>query len=357
MKTFKNLYPQVYEFANLYYAFRDAARRKRSRPDVAEFEFDLEENLFKLQEELETHTYAPGGYRSFHITQPKWRKVSAAPFRDRVAHHALCRVIEPIFERRFVHDSYACRMGRGTHRALDRCQHLARRYPYVLQCDIRKFFPSIDNTILRSLIARLIPDAGVLWLVDQILESGAGVLASEYEMVWFPGDDLMAAVRPRGLPIGNLTSQFWANVYLNELDQFVKRELRCHAYLRYVDDFLLFAEGKLSLHRWRKEIVEFLVTLRLKLHERRAQVYPVETGIPFLGFRVYPDRRRLKPANGYAFRRRLRKLIADYHAGTIEGKQLHASVQGWANHARYGSTIGLRKAILCTIDLKPPRPD
>ena len=142
MKTFKKLYHQVYDFANLYYAYRDAARGKRGRPDVAEFEFNLEENLFKLQEQLAMRTYVPGGYCNFHITQPKWRKVSAAPFPDRVVHHALCRVIDPIFERRFIHDSYACRLGKGTHRALDRCQYYARRYPYVLQCDIRKFFPS-----------------------------------------------------------------------------------------------------------------------------------------------------------------------------------------------------------------------
>ena len=149
-----------------------------------------------------------------------------------------------------------------------------------------------------------------MWLVDRILAGGAGVLANEYEMVYFPGDDLFAVKRPRGLPIGNLTSQFWANVYLNELDQFVKRQLRCPAYLRYVDDFLLFADDKRQLWEWKDAIRERLAGLRLTLHERESTVYPVTGGIPFLGFRVYPDHRRLKRRNGVAFARRLRRLAS-----------------------------------------------
>ena len=230
MKTYKNLYPQICDFINLYRAYRAAARGKRGRPDVAAFEFDLESNLLRLQEELLHHTYRPGPYRHFTIFSPKRRKVSAAPFRDRVVHHALVCVIEPIFERRFIHDSYACRVGKGTHAALDRCQTFARWRPYVLQCDVKQFFPAVDHVILRRILARPIADEDVLWLIDRILDSGAGVLANEYDMVYFPGDDLLAALRPRGLPIGNLTSQFWANCLLNELDQFVKRELRCPHY-------------------------------------------------------------------------------------------------------------------------------
>jgi RNA-directed DNA polymerase len=346
MKTYKHLYPEIFSVTNLYRAYRAAARGKRGKPPVAAFEFDLEENLLRLREELTAKSYTPGPYRHFTIHYPKHRKISAAPFRDRVVHHALVRQIEPIFERRFIHDSYACRVGKGTHRALDRCQEFARQRKYVLQWDLVQFFPSADHEILRDILARPLADPDTLWLIDRILDSGAGVLADEYDMVYFPGDDLTAACRPRGLPIGNLTSQFWANCLLNELDQFVKRELKCRHYMRYVDDGLLFHDETRVLHHWRVAIGEFSAGLRLKLHERQTRVYPVNTGIPFLGFRVYPDHRRLKPANGYAYRQRLKALIVRYAAGEIDLERLTTSVQGWANHARYGDTWGLRRALL-----------
>jgi hypothetical protein len=339
-------YSQVYDFANLYAAFRKARRGKRSRPEVAAFEYDLEAELLDLRDELSAFTYRPGPYRSFIVRESKRRLVSAAPFRDRVVHHALVSVIEPVFERRFIADSYANRVGRGTHRALDRCQGFAQRYSYVLQCDVRQFFPSIDYTILRARLARHIPDEGTMWLVDRVLESGIGVLDEEYSMVWFPEDDLMAVFRLRGLPIGNLTSQFWANVYLDDLDQFVKRRLRCPAYLRYVDDFLLFADDKPTLWAWREAIIERLARLRLTLHEGRAQVYPVSEGIPFLGFRVYPDYRRLKSSRGHAFRRRLKALVGQCRNGDLSTDRLTAAVQGWVAHTAHGDTWGLRRAVL-----------
>jgi RNA-directed DNA polymerase len=355
MKTYKNLYPKVWTFDNLYLAYRQARKGKRGKAPAATFEFKLEEKLFQLQQELANKSYRPGPYHSFYIHEPKHRLISAAPFRDRVAHHALCQVIEPLFERRFIHDSYANREGKGTHRALDRCTYFARRYPYVLQCDVRQFFPSIDHALLRRVLGRVIADQDVLGLVDRILESGIGVLSEEYEMVYFPGDDLLAACRPRGLPIGNLTSQFWANCYLNELDQFVKRELKCEghspAYLRYVDDFLLFADDKPTLWRWREGIIAFLQTLRLTIHENRAHPRPVSEGIPFLGFIVFPTHRRLKRRKGIAFRRRLKRLGAHYMAGEIESERLAASVQGWVNHVRYGDTWGLRRAILNEVQI------
>ncbi|HKZ85457.1 MAG TPA: reverse transcriptase domain-containing protein [Anaerolineae bacterium] len=331
---------------NLHCAFRNAARGKRDQPDVAAFEYDLEANLFQLQGELESKTYRHGAYYSFTIRDPKHRLISAAPFRDRVVHHALCNIIEPIFERTFIGDSYANRIGKGTHRALDRAQALARRYRCVLQCDIQQFFPSVDHAVLRAIIARKIADADVMWLVDEILRSGAGVLMNEYTPVFFPGDDLFAVLRPRGLPIGNLTSQFWANVYLNELDQFVKRRLACLAYLRYVDDFLLFSDDKRRLWEWKDAVREFLVSLRLTLHERESTVYPVTNGIPFLGFRVYPTHRRLKRRNGIAFARRLRAWCAAVARGEMPLQKLHERVQGWVAHAEHGDTWGLRRVLL-----------
>jgi RNA-directed DNA polymerase len=190
---------------NLLAAHCKAARGKRGGNSVARFEHQLADHLLDLQEDLQSHRYQPGPYVHFTIHEPKQRKISAAPFRDRVVHHAVCNIIEPWFERRFVHDSYANRPGKGTHRAIDRLQQFARRYRYVLRLDIVKHFPSINHAILHDILARTIRNDEIMGLVDTIIASGAGVLADEYSMVWFPGDDLLAALRPRGLPIGNLT--------------------------------------------------------------------------------------------------------------------------------------------------------
>jgi retron-type reverse transcriptase len=254
--------------------------------------------------------------------------------------------MEPIWERRFIHDSYANRLGKGTHRALDRTQLFVRRHKYFLQCDVKQFFPSIDHAVLRREFARLIRDENILWLCDRILQSGMGVLSDEYDMVYFDADDLLAANRPRGLPIGNLTSQFWANVYLNELDHFVKRDLKSEAYVRYVDDFLLFSNDKLELAHWRRQIIQKLTELRLTLHEECAQIFPTTTGVPFLGFRVYPNHRLLKTRKAVHFRRKLKRLLRDYADGLIEPQKLQQTIQGWVHYVSYGDTWGLRQSIL-----------
>ncbi len=346
MKTYKNSYPQIYAYENLHTAGRLAARGKRRSPEVAGFEYHLIDNLLQLEEELRAQSYRPGPYRHFYIREPKLRRISAAPFRDRVVHHALVRQIEPIFEARFIADSYACRVGQGTHAALNRCQQMARRYPYILQGDIIQFFPAIDHAILQNILFRHLADVPTRGLIDQILSSGAGVLKNEYDMVYFPGDDLLAAVRPRGLPIGNLTSQFWANCYLNELDQFIKRELKCPAYLRYVDDFLLFSDSKAQLWAWKAAINQFLPQLRLTLHQAESTVYPVTNGIPFLGFVTYPTHRLLKRRNGLAFRRRFKAHLRQLAAGQLTYDEVTASVRGWLAHAAHAQTYGLRRALV-----------
>lgn len=346
MKSYKNIYPKICDYRNLYESWRRAARGKRKVPEVAEFEYYLLDNLFQLEAELGEQTYRPGPYRHFYIYEPKLRRISAAPFRDRVVHHALVRQIEPIFEARFSRDSYACRKGKGTHAALDRCQFFARRYRYVLQGDIVQFFPAVDHAVLQDILFRAIADEQTRSLIGLILASGAGVLAREYDMVYFPGDDLLAANRPRGLPIGNLTSQFWANCYLNELDQFIKRGLKCRAYARYVDDFLCFSDSKQELWAWKRAIMDFLPSLRLTLHERSSTVYPVANGIPFLGFVTYPGRRLLKRRNGVAFMRRFRRQLKLLSGGRLDYADIQASVQGWIAHAAHGATWGLRRALL-----------
>ena len=201
-RRFTDLYRRIIGFDNLWYACRAALKGKRTKVEVARFEFHVEERLLELEHDLTARTYRPGAYRSFYIRDPKRRLISAAPFRDRVVHHALCQVIEPLFERTFIADSFANRVGRGTHAALDRAEHFARHYRYVLQRDVRQFFPSIDNARLRTILARKLACADTLALCDAILDGGAGVLDGEYAQVYFPGDDLFAAARPRGLPIG-----------------------------------------------------------------------------------------------------------------------------------------------------------
>ena len=350
------MYDQLCSWDNLLLAYRLASKGKRGHPNVAAFEYRLEDNLLQLQAELASHTYRPGRYDSFYVHEPKRRLISAAPFRDRVVHHALCNLIEPVFERSFVADSFANRIGKGTHRALDRAQGFTRRFSYVLQCDIRQFFPSIDHAVLWDILARKIQDPDVVWLVDRILESGVGVLSEEYEMVYFPGDDLFAALRPRGLPIGNLTSQFWANCYLNPFDHYVKRELRCEGYVRYVDDLLLFGETKEQLWAWHDAIRERLVRFRLTIHAG-THPRPVDEGIPFLGFVLYPQCRRLKRRKGIHFRRKLAGLSQAYSRGEIPLDKVTASVQGWINHARFANTAGLRKAVVGAVNLVPPVPE
>ncbi|MCP4418477.1 MAG: RNA-dependent DNA polymerase [Chloroflexi bacterium] len=345
MKTFKNLYPQITSFANLDDAWRKARKGKRQKPAVAAFEFNAEGNLFQLQRELQGKTYCPGSYRSFFIQDSKKRKISAAPFRDRVVHHALCNILEPIYERKFIHDSYANRSGKGTHRALDRAQSFTRRYPYVLKCDIETFFPAIDHTILRQILFRhiLCPDSR--WLINQIIVGGDGILADQYRQRYFPGDNLFAVTRPRGLPIGNQTSQFWANVYLNPLDHFIKRDLKCAAYVRYVDDFLLFHEEKAQLHKWRAAIEGFLTTLRLTIHPEKSVVFPVKSGLPYLGFQIFPTHRRLMQRNVRVFLRRFRQQRRAIRRGDLSFSDIKPSLTSWNAHAAHADTWRLRSKL------------
>lgn len=343
------LYNQLVSWDNLLLAFQDASRGKRRQPNAAAFEHQLEINLVQLQIELKELTYHPGNYTSFHIHEPKKRLISAAPFRDRVVHHALCNIIEPFFEPGFIFDSYANRKRKGTHKALNRCQYYARHYKYVLQCDIRQFFPSIDHEILKSIIMSKITDEKVMRLIKQILYSGVGILKDEFDMVYFQGDDLFAIERPRGLPIGNLTSQFWANVYMTPFDHFVKRELGCKAYIRYVDDFLLFDNDKQKLHLFLEKITERLTRYRLIIH-KGAHPDPVTAGIPFLGFIVFPDKRRLKPRNGINFQRKMKRVIKLYFTGAMPLAKIITIVEGWVNHARYGNTARLRDSIFAQVE-------
>jgi retron-type reverse transcriptase len=336
----------MWNWDNLRWAYQNASRGKRGRGATAAFEYMLADNLLQLQNELRERTYQPGKYNSFYIHEPKKRLISAAPFRDRVVHHALCNVTVFHFEKRFIPESFANRVGKGTHRALERAEQFAYNYPYVLQCDVKQFFPSIDHALLLTELKKFLPDDSLSWLIERIMQSGRGVLSEEYGMVYFRDDDLFAVQRPRGLPIGNLTSQWWANCYLNPFDQFVKRELNCKAYLRYVDDLLLFGESKNQLWEWRSALIERMARYRLTIHEENSLPRPTEKGIPFLGFVVFPTHRLLKRRKGLAFQRRLKKILA-----VSSNEQIKASVDGWVNHVRYGDTYSLRTSVLGKLGL------
>ncbi|NEP16475.1 MAG: RNA-directed DNA polymerase, partial [Leptolyngbya sp. SIO4C1] len=287
MKRYGNLWPQVIDFENLLLAARKAQRGKRFRQNVLAFNYSREQELLALHQALQTRTYQPGRYKVFQIYSPKPRLISAAPYRDRVVHHALCNVIQPIFERTFIFDSYANRLGFGTHRALRRFTHFARSSRYILQCDVRKYFPSIDHEILKALIRRKIKCSDTLWLIDTIID---GSNPQEPAIEHFPGDHLFTPLeRRRGLPIGNLTSQFFANIYLNGFDHFVKEELRAAKYLRYVDDFALFSDDYGYLTETRPAVESYLARLRLKIHPVKSQLFETRYGANFVGFRVFPE--------------------------------------------------------------------
>ncbi len=344
-KRFNNLFPQIASFANLFAAWEAARRGKRRRSDVAAFEAHLETNLLRLERQLRDGSYRPGRYRSFYIREPKRRKISAAPFRDRVLHHALARVIGPIFEARFSSASYACRVGKGTHRAANHAQRLLRRYRYVLKADIAQFFPSIDHEVLTTLLARHIACRPTLELCRRIMASGDGILASEYTIQYFPGDDLFAALRPRGLPIGNLTSQFWANVYLNGLDTLLQRELRL-PHVRYCDDILVFADSKPALHEALAALGERAAQLRLTLHPKKTRIYAADEGVEFVGYRLFREYRRLRRSNVRLFARRLRRQQRAYRAGRLAPERLRASLRSWIAHASHADTYRLRARLL-----------
>jgi len=340
------IWERVLAFENLLAAHRKARRGKRARPAVARFELDLERNLLDLQQELGGGTYRPGGYRLFEIYDRKPRRIAAAPYRDRVVHHALMSLVEPALDRTFIADSYACRVGKGVHGAVERYQGWARRYAHALKVDVRRYFPSIDHRILKAKLRARIKDPGVLWLFDQIIDSGPDPGHGET----FVDDDLVDLMQRRcGIPIGNLTSQFLGNLYLDDLDHHLEETLRVPAYLRYVDDLILLDDSKSRLWDLRREIDHFLEGERLHLHPHKVQVRPTALGLDVLGYRVFPDYRRLRRDNGYRFRRRLRGLARAYARGDLDWPAIDASVAAWIGHVRHAESRGLRRAVLRSV--------
>ncbi|MCG3157874.1 MAG: hypothetical protein DKINENOH_04510 [bacterium] len=341
MKTHTNLYGSICSFENLLAAARKAQKGKRFQQNVARFHANLEYELVKLRGELLEKIYQPGGYRESYIYEPKPRMISAAPYRDRVVHHALCNIITPLFERTFIYDSYANRVGKGTHAAILRYQEFCRKNAFALKCDFRKYFPSIDHAILKTEVRRTIACPDTLWLIDRIID---GSNDQEPMLAYFAGDDLFTPLaRRKGLPIGNLTSQFFANVYLNRFDHFMKETLCCKYYLRYVDDFVVLDDDKSRLWEIKAEITNYAEKFRLSLHEHKCQIRRTEHGVTFLGFRVFPEFRLLRRENVMRAKRRLRKLQAEYARGESSWEEITRAVHGWLGHAGFGDTYRLRQ--------------
>lgn len=346
MKRARNLWLKIINFENLYLASRKAQKGKRFRENILEFNDQIETNLLQLQHELQTKTYQPGEYHTFKIYDPKPRLISAAPYRDRIVHHALCNIIIPLIEKSFIHDSYANRIGFGSHRALKRFIKFARSSRYILQCDIKKYFPSIDHQILKQQIRDKIKCQDTLWLIDAIIDNSN---PQEPVFDYFPGDDILKlGERKKGLPIGNLTSQFFCNLYLNNFDHFIKEKLRCKKYLRYVDDFSLFGDDQEFLADARIAIEEYLTTLRLKIHPVKSQLFETQYGATFVGFRVLPERVRVRNDNLRRSRHRLREIQSDYRYGQISLEKLIQRIQSWEAHLKHGDTYQLRKNIFNT---------
>ena len=255
MKTFNNLWNKLCSYETLLRAFQKARKGKTKKAYVKEFEANLEENISALRTELLLRSYQPAPLKTFIIRDPKTRKISKSAFRDRVVHHAFCNIIEPIFDKRFIHDSYANRKGKGTLKAIQRFDEFKRkvtknntRIGYVLKADIYHYFDEVGQNILLKVIKKRIKDRKVIWLIKKIL------------------DNHSVQTTGKGMPLGNLTSQFFANLYLNELDQFVKHTLRAKYYIRYVDDFVILHEKQQQLVVWKLAIDLFLKeTLKLYL--------------------------------------------------------------------------------------------
>ncbi len=337
-----DLYGGIANFQALHAAWRKAVRGKRRKPGAAALTANLEKELLRLERELRDHSYRPGTYVEIAVRDPKPRLVSAAPFRDRVVHHALCAIVAPVFERGFIDHSYANRAGKGTHRAVSQYERWRDRHQHVLRCDIYRYFPAIDHAVLKGLFRRRVGCPDTLWLLDTIVD---GSNPQEPVDAYYPGDDLFTPFdRRRGLPIGNLTSQFMANLYLDGLDHFVTEVLRA-PYLRYVDDFVLFHDDPAVLAAWQDRITVWLHGRRLRLHPRKTVILPSREPATFLGYDLWPDRRRLPEANIRRFRNKLRGLRDRWRAGSVGRQDIEARIQSWIAHAEHAHTWRLRHAI------------
>lgn len=319
MKTYNNLWPKITSFKNLVLAYKKARKAKPQTKETLEFSLNLEKNLLLIQEELLTNAYNQSKYREFIVFDPKQRKIKYLPFKDRVVHHALVNIIEPIFDRQLISKTYACRKRKGTHKALkDIKTEISREFRftgYCLKCDVKKYFPSIDQNILKNLISRKIICKNTLNLIYQIINSDH----SEFG-------------ETNGIPIGNLTSQLFSNIYLNELDQYIKHKLKIKYYYRYVDDFIILEDSKKQLNYYKKNIKYYLKKrLKLEIPKQKINLFEIKTGVDFVGYKIYPEYVFLRKRNIKKFIKKLK--ILTYEKNFFKVKSSISSYLGYFKFA------------------------
>lgn len=299
MKRIGNLWPKIVSFDNLLLAYYKARKGKKQRDAVAAFSLNLEQELLDLQYQLVNGCYVPGAYRQFIIRERKPRLISAAPFVDRVVHHAVMNVLEPILDKRFYYHSYACRKNKGVHKAVDQYQIWAKQYSYVLKLDIRRYFPSICHPQLKLQLARIIKDNKLLSLLTLIIDAS-------------PSPE-----KGIGLPIGNLTSQYFANLYLNNIDLWICQQPAAKAYIRYVDDMIVLGNNKQALWQFKRKLEVELKILGLVIHKSKQQLMRTTERVDILGYKISQNRRWLRNDNGIRFQRKLRKFANSYQQGLL----------------------------------------
>lgn len=331
MHKIRNLYTQICDFENLHQAYIHARKGKRYRIEVMKFTNRLEENLINIQNELIQKTYTVGRYREFFVHEPKKRLIMALPFKDRVVQWAIYQVLNPYFEKGYIQDSYACRVDKGTHRAVSRLQYwlryMQRRHErfYALKLDISKYFYRVDHNVLMGILRRRIGDEDLLWLLNVIVRcehTNFGIPLGDHQ---FDADRIGGV----GMPIGNLTSQMFANLYLNELDQYAKQTLHVKHYLRYMDDVVVLHQDKKYLWTLKDQINGFVVDrLHLQLNNK-TMVRKTSQGIEFVGFRVWPTHKKLRKKSALKMKRRLGYLQRAYARGDVELQEVNNSLQSY----------------------------
>jgi len=292
MRQFIHTYNSIITIEKLLKAWQEFLRDKKQRKDVILFQAKLMDNVYELFNDLKNKTYKHGGYTAFNISDPKPRQIHKATVRDRLLHHLIYQELYEYFDSKFIHDSYSCRRNKGTHKAVNRFRDFSCKVSknntktfYVLKCDIKKFFANIDHTILKNILSRTVLDRDILWLFEQVIDSFETQNMSTCQV-----DKL-----PKGLPLGNLTSQLLVNIYMNEFDQFVKRELKVKYYIRYADDFVVLSSDKTELEELLPKISHFLnESLKLSLHPDKVFIKTVASGVDFLGWVSFPKHRVLR---------------------------------------------------------------
>lgn len=339
-----NLFEQVCSFENIYLAYKKAKRNKKYRPYVLEFSANLERNIISLANDLKTGRYCHGKYKERYISDLKKRLIKIAPFRDRIVHHAICNIIEPIFDKNFVKESFACRIGKGNHRAVLKFKSMIRVFEnsYCLKCDISKYFASIKHNILLDLIKKKIKDERLVNLIMKVIYS-----SHDSKMDYLGKESIYA-----GIPIGNLTSQLFANIYLNELDHFIKEVLKEKQYIRYMDDFLIISPNKVILEKDKLIISKFLKRkLGLTLHPRKANVILLNQGVEFLGYKFFKNYRLIRKATIGRFEKTLKAHKIKLGRGEIDSGFYLNSLSSWGTFARFANSYKLRQYLFMKYSL------